>query len=165
MYFGALASSRQDEALGTVDRVLVDLNTNEVLAYVVHKTTGQAGDVVVPNSLVSEVDDDLALKISSREADDLVAYDERKGLQGKHGKVLSSIGTPAYVEISRRTRVVFSDGEAVGLQGFIIDDFTAEVTALLVHLPSRPVPATIPLAWASSLRGDQITLQCTKADV
>lgn len=164
MNFGAFVASRDNDSLGTFERVVLDLTTNEVLGYVVHKTANRNRDVVVPSSAVSEVDDALVLNLSLSEVENLPDYFEasrtaRPGLEGPLPVL------PDTVEVSAQTKVECIDGEVGAIEGVIVDEFTDEVTDLIVRLKDGRRSATVPLAWASSLRDDVIKLQCARSEL
>ncbi len=166
MNFGAFVADRENDVVGTVERVVLDLTTNEVVEYVVHKTLKGERDVVVPMSAVSEMNDELVLNLNSSDVEKLPDYinritrDVRAALQG-----VAALVPPETIEVSNKTRVEGIDGEIGTLEGVIIDEFTAEATDLIVRLKKPAGSATIPMAWASSVRSDVIRLQCARGDI
>lgn len=165
MNFGAFVVSRENDVIGTLEAVVLDLTTNEVLRYGVHLTTGRLRDVGIPNSAVGEIDDDLVLNLSLREIESLpdsvpMTGPARMGIGG-----MAPAARDQAVEISRQTRVECVDGEIGVVEGLVIDELTSEATDLVVWLKDRKRSARIPMAWASSLRPAMITLQCTKAEM
>ncbi|MBI2952791.1 MAG: PRC-barrel domain-containing protein [Chloroflexi bacterium] len=164
MNFGAFAVSRVGEAVGTVERVILDLATNEVLSYVVHSTVGIERDVIVPDSAVSETDDALVLNINQAEVERLADYVPARAI-GLGGASPSSPAPPQTVEISTRTRVECVDGHLGVVEGVVVDEFTMEVTRLIVQVGDQGRSATVPMEWVSSLHSTKITLQCTRADI
>lgn len=165
MNFGAFVATREEDVLGTIERVLLDPATNEVQGYVVHTTLGRDRHVVVPIRAVHDMDDGLALNLSSAEAEKLPDY-VTTGFGA--GTVGPSSGLPDWsqiIELSVQTRIECADGDVGTLGGIVVDEMTAEVTDIIVQLKDRRRSAPVPLAWASSLRGDRIKFQCARAEI
>lgn len=164
MNFGAFVASRENDVVGTVERVVLDPSTNEVLEYVVHLTLDAKRDVVVPIAAVLEMDDELVLNLSSSEVERLPDY-----LSKREAAELESLGfspfTVEAIELSNHTRIRCIDGEVGTLEGVVTDEFTAEITDLIVRVGRDGRRAVVPLAWASSLRGDLVELQCAKSEI
>lgn len=159
MNFGAFVGTREGEVLGTIERLLVDIATNQVQGYVVRLTGGSHREVVVPIAAVEDMNDGLTLNLNLATAEKLPEYREMGSIS-----VSAGLGRPDIVELFARTRVECTDGEVGLLIGLVVDEMTNEVTDIVVRLKDgKSVP--VPLAWASSLRGDRISFQCARAEI
>ncbi len=170
MNFGAYVASRDDEVVGTIERLIIDRSTSEVLSCVVHSTVGRERDVVVPISAIRDIDDGITLNLSAPEVENLPDHSFAKLSSGMGMPGLEAPASSDVVEFSARTQVECEDGELGTLIGLEVDEFTAEAGELLVRRQDRTSTdeqsiAAIPLAWASSLRSDRIKLQCSRADI
>ncbi len=173
MDFGADVSSSLGDVVGTVERVVMDLDTNEVLEYIVHKTVGLVGDVVVPNGVVSNTTNDaLVLSIPTSAVEGLPDY-----VHSKFGARLHPPGAgppaptapvsaaPKSVEISGKTRLECEDGQIGNVEGVVVDEMTSEITDLIVEVRALRRKVRVPMAWTSSLQNEVIRLQCVRADI
>ena len=180
MDFGADVSSSLGDVVGTVERVVMDLDTNEVLEYIVHKTVGLVGDVVVPNGVVSNTTNDaLVLSIPTSAVEGLPDYVHSKFGARLHppGAPLPGIGAgppaptapvraaPKSVEISGKTRLECEDGQIGNVEGVVVDEMTSEITDLIVEVRALRRKVRVPMAWTSSLQNEVIRLQCVRADI
>lgn len=181
LHIGAIVETSDGQDVGIVERVIVDLDTNEVTHYVVHKELGTHRDVMVPAAVADERDRILALRISSGEVEQLPGYLDamyglppsglplRTGERGLGPTRGLGAGTRELegrtVELTKGEGVDCEDGEAGTLDGVVVDELTDEVTDLLVDLTLQGTSAVVPTAWASRLGPGRIRLQCAIKEV
>jgi len=181
LYIGATVETSDGQEAGVVERVVVDLDTNEVTHYVVHTELGRRRDVLIPAALADERIRILSLRLSPQELENLPDYQEvRYGLppHGFSGRPASGSNVPApgmgvglptqwdrNVELTQGEPVECEDGPVGALKGVVVDEITDEVTDLVVELTQLRKSATIPTAWASKLGPGRIHLQCQKQEV
>lgn len=167
--------------VGTVERIIVDLETNEVTHYVVHSEVGRRRDLMVPAVFTEERGHILSLRITPEELANLPEYLEVKYGLPPHGlKVKPGEGRPApgpglgmapqglegrTVELTDGEPVECEDGEVGSLKGIVVDELTDEVTDLVVEVARWQKFATVPTVWASRLGPTRIQLQCAKSEV
>lgn len=174
LYFGAIVETVDGQDFGIVERVVVDLNTNEVTQYVVHSEVGRHRDVMVPATIADERIHILSLGVGLKELDGLPDYQGgryglasqvTRGLAGE-GAATSPTGFDGQsVELVKGETVECSDGEVGPLKGVAVDEITDEVTGLIVDVGHSGMIATVPTAWARKLGPARIQLQCRKPEV
>lgn len=181
LYIGAIVESEDGQDVGTVERVILDLASNEVTYYVVHSDTGRRRDFLVPAELADERERILSLRIPSKELEKLPDYleveyglppDRFRATAGEGGpapereiKVPQKLPEDQTAELSRGEPVDCVDGEVGALEGVVVDELTDEVTDLVVGVTRRRKSARVPTAWASRLGPTRIQLQCSTPEV
>jgi hypothetical protein len=57
------------------------------------------------------------------------------------------------------------DGIVGNVVGFDVDEYTAEIMALIVVVKALGKRAAVPMPWTRSIRSGKVQLQCRRADV
>jgi len=179
LYIGAFVESEDGQDVGTVERIILDLASNEVTYYVVHTEVGRQRDVLVPAEVADAREHILSLSIPSEEVEKLPDYLEvkyglppspvrptvRKLAIGREGGAVQWLPEGQTAELTGGQPVDCVDGEVGTLEGVQVDDVTAEVLGLVIGVTRRRKSARVPTAWASRLGPTRIQLQCNIQEV
>lgn len=183
--FAASVLSPHGEEAGTVKLVLIDPTTG-LLSHLVASPAAGGEQRAIPIWAVERADGyEVFLKVDAPEMERLPAFasGKRPSSGSADGKTAMDLAHepgdfPALfpedgslprnaVAVGEQVRLLCNDDAVAGrLVGVEADDYTAEATILYVRLQGEASKTvSVPAAWARSLTGKRIKLECTQADL
>lgn len=176
---GAAVLTRDGREAGLIRHILVDESTGEVAGLEVLRTDGQSGSYVVPIDLIEDSTiDTVYLRASIKELLEIPATvedfygDLPSGWQpapgfgsgetaGEEGRAPHRHLETNEVRITENAEVLCNDGRAGRVSRLLVDDYTGEITSVVVS----PVPylgrdVEIPFAWVSAIEDGRLQLRC-----